>query len=197
MVEGKFRLRQIGIEDDVVDMAAIGKQNGSVELYATEENNIAFLDGEFSKGDNEDSEVDSGSSDSEGFHDSDYDFSKDDENLIYNEFAANIDGDLNNHRSPEQVGHVEQRTEEHELHEPHEHRQEHTHVKATVTTVVNIFDGEQIPVNEESDSFNSDELNSIYGSSNEDVRQTSKFVRFKPEIEMENPNFYVGLQFSG
>ncbi|KAL3510209.1 hypothetical protein ACH5RR_029610 [Cinchona calisaya] len=49
MVEGKFRLRQIGIEDDVVDMAGIGKQNGSVELYVTEENNIAFLDGEVSK----------------------------------------------------------------------------------------------------------------------------------------------------
>ncbi|KAL3506939.1 hypothetical protein ACH5RR_032321 [Cinchona calisaya] len=95
MVEGKFRLRQIGIEDDVVDMAGIGKQNGSVEFYVTEENNIAFLDGEVSKGDNEDSEVDS------GFADSDYDFSKDDEALIYNEFVASIDGDLSNRISSE------------------------------------------------------------------------------------------------
>ncbi|KAL3520854.1 hypothetical protein ACH5RR_019003 [Cinchona calisaya] len=202
VVNGDFSLRKIEIEDDVVDMEAIGKQNGSVELYITQANNIAFLHsevgqlGEIAEGDNEDNEGDSGSFDGEEFYDSDYDFCKDDDNVIYNQSVANAGRDLSIVLGIKEVGHEGQGIKEPEQHEPHEPRQKHKHVKATVACDVNIFHGEQIQVNEESDSLNSDDLNSIYSSSDEDVRPTSRFVLFRPETDMEDPNFYIGLQFS-
>ncbi|KAL3502288.1 hypothetical protein ACH5RR_036737 [Cinchona calisaya] len=126
VVNGDFSLRKIEIEDDVVDMAAIGKQNGSVELHITQANNIAFLDsevgqlGEIAEGDNEDSEGDSGSFDGEEFHDSDYDFCKDDDDVIYNQSVATIGRDLSIVLGIKEVGHEEQGIEEPEQHEPHE-----------------------------------------------------------------------------
>ncbi|KAL3513614.1 hypothetical protein ACH5RR_026331 [Cinchona calisaya] len=190
--------------DDMVDMAAIGKQNGSVVLYITQANNIAFLDsevgqlGEIAEGDNEDSKRDFGSCDGEEFHDSDYDFCKDDDDddVIYNQSVATASRDLSIVLGIKEVGHKEQGIEEPEQHERHEPRQKHKHVKATDACDVNIFHGEQIQVNEESEFLNSDELNSIYSSSDEEVRPTSRFVLFRPETDMEDPNFYVGLQFT-
>ncbi|KAL3522526.1 hypothetical protein ACH5RR_015360 [Cinchona calisaya] len=172
------------MEDDMVDMAAIGKQNGSVELYITQANNITVLDsevgqlGEIAKGDNEDSKGDSGSFDGEEFHDSDYDFCKDDDdNVIYNQSVATAGRDLSIVLGIKEVGHEEQGIEEPEQHEPHEAGQKHKHVKAIDACGVNIFHGEQIQVNEESKFLNSDELNSIYNSSSEEVRPTSRLNR--------------------
>ncbi|KAL3509677.1 hypothetical protein ACH5RR_029078 [Cinchona calisaya] len=158
VVNGDFSLRKIEMEDNIVDMAAIGKQNGSVELYITQANNIAFLDsevgqlGEIAEGHNEDSKGYSGSFNGEEFHDSDYDFCKDDD-VIYNQSVATAGRDL--------------------------------------SIVL-----EQIQVNEESEFLNSDELNSIYSSSDEEVGPTLRFVLFRLETDMEDPNLYVGLQFS-
>ncbi|KAL3503125.1 hypothetical protein ACH5RR_037574 [Cinchona calisaya] len=203
VVNGDFSLRKIEMEDDMVDMAAIGKQNGSVELYITQANNIAFLDsevgqlGEIAEGDNEDSKGDSGSFDSEKFHDSDYDFCKDDDDdVIYNQSVATAGRDLSIVLGIKEVGHEEQGIEEPEQHEPHEAGQKHKHVKATDACDVNIFHGEQIQVNEEIEFLNSDELNSMYSSSDEEVRPTSRFVLLRPQKDMEEPNLYVGLQFS-
>ncbi|KAL3502530.1 hypothetical protein ACH5RR_036979 [Cinchona calisaya] len=205
VVNGDFSLRKIEMEDDMVDMAAIGKQNGSVELYITQANTIAFLDsevgqlGEIAEGDNEDSQGDSGSFDGEEFHDSDYEFCKDDDDdgdVIYNQSVATAGRDLSIVLGIKEVGHEEQGIGEPEQHEPHEPGQKHKHVKATDACDVNIFHGEQIQVNEESEFLNSDELNSIYSSSDEEVRPTSRFVLFRPETDMEDPNLYVGLQFS-
>ncbi|KAL3509530.1 hypothetical protein ACH5RR_028931 [Cinchona calisaya] len=89
-----------------------------------------------------------------------------------------------------EVGHEEQGIEEPEQHEPHEPRQKHKHVKATTACDVNIFHGEQIQVNEESDSLNSDELDSFYSSSDEEVRPTSrpkKARRKEPDKQISDP----------
>ncbi|KAL3529672.1 hypothetical protein ACH5RR_008994 [Cinchona calisaya] len=204
VVNGDFSLRKIEMEDDMVDMAAIGKQNGSVELYITQANNIAFLDsevgqlGEIAEGDNEDSKGDSGSFNGEEFHDSDYDFCKDDndDDVIYNQSVATAGRDLSIVLGIKEVGREEQGIEEPEQHEPHEAGQKHKHVKATDACDVNIFHEEQIQVNEESKFLNSDRLNSIYSSSDEEVRPTSRFVLFRPETDMQDPNLYIGLQFS-
>ncbi|KAL3510394.1 hypothetical protein ACH5RR_029795 [Cinchona calisaya] len=154
---GDFSLRKIEMEDDMVDMAAIGKQNGSVELYITQANNIAFLDsevgqlGEIAEGNNEDSKGDSGSFDGEEFHDSDYDFCKDDDDVIYNQSVATAGRDLSIVLGIKEVGHEEQGIEEPEQHEQHEAGQKHKHVKATDACDVSIFHGDQFQVNEESE----------------------------------------------
>ncbi|KAL3509959.1 hypothetical protein ACH5RR_029360 [Cinchona calisaya] len=152
VVNGDFSLRKIEMEDDIVDMAAIGKQNGSVELYITQANNIAFLDsevgqlGEIAEGDNEDSKGDSGSFNGEEFHDSDYDFCKDDD-VIYNQSVATAGRDLSIVLGIKEVGHEEEQgIDEPEQHEPHEAGQKHKHVKATDACDVNIFHEEQIQV---------------------------------------------------
>ncbi|KAL3537388.1 hypothetical protein ACH5RR_000754 [Cinchona calisaya] len=113
-----------------------GKQNESAEFYVTQANNIAFLDsevgelGEIAKGDNEDSERDPGSSDGEEFHNSDYDFSKDDDDVIYNQSVATAGRDLSILLGIKEIGHEEQRIEEPKQHEPHEPEQKHKHDKA-------------------------------------------------------------------
>ncbi|KAL3528262.1 hypothetical protein ACH5RR_012918 [Cinchona calisaya] len=135
--------------------------------------------GEIAEGDNEDSKGDFGSFDGEEFHDSDYDFCKDDDNMIYNQSVATAGRDLSIVLGIKEVGHEEQGIEEPEQHEPHEPGQKHKHVKATAACDVNIFHGEQIQVNEESEFLNSDELNSIYSSSDEEVRPTSRHKVYK------------------
>ena len=56
---------------------------------------------------------------------------------------------------------------------------------------------DQIPVHKESDSLASDELKSCESSSDEDSKKKKKaknpsLVRFKPDVDMENPKFHVG-----
>ncbi|KAL3515876.1 hypothetical protein ACH5RR_022778 [Cinchona calisaya] len=127
---------------------------------------------------------------------------KDDENnngtSIHDPYSMNATAgrDLSIVLGIKEIGHEEQGIEEPEQHEPHEAGQKHKHVKATDACDVNIFHGEQIQVNEESEFLNSYELNSIYSSLDEEVRPTSRFVLFRPETDMNDPNLYVGLQFS-
>ncbi|KAL3504701.1 hypothetical protein ACH5RR_034542 [Cinchona calisaya] len=147
--------------------------------------------GEIAEEDNEDSKGDSRSFDGEVFYDSDYDFCKDDDNVIYNQSVVTAGRDLSIVLGIKEVGHEEQGIEEPEQHEPHEPGQKHKHVKATAACDVNIFHGEQIQVNEESDSLNSDELNSIYSSSDEEVRPTSSdtfaIKTMGPSYQCESP----------
>ena len=69
-------------------------------------------------------------------------------------------------------------------------------VKATSNSHLHVDEGDQIPVHEESDSMVSDELNSVTDSSDEDsTRKKPKLVRFRPEMDMNDPKFHVGQQF--
>ena len=63
---------------------------------------------------------------------------------------------------------------------------------------LNLYDGDVIPVHEQSASINTHELNSYCESSDEDNlrMRKPKYVRFKPKIDMAEPKFYVGLLFN-
>ena len=59
-----------------------------------------------------------------------------------------------------------------------------------------VYDGDQIPVQEESDSINTEELHSCHDSSDENTsRSKPKYVRFRPEVDMQKPKLFVGLLF--
>ena len=62
---------------------------------------------------------------------------------------------------------------------------------------LHLDEGDQIPIHEESDSLVSDELKSCQPSLDEDSKKKKKaknpsLVRFKPDVDMENPKFHVG-----
>ena len=61
-------------------------------------------------------------------------------------------------------------------------------------------EGDHIPIHKEFESLGLDELNSDHSSSDEDSRKKRKpkkpsLVRFRPEVDMEDPKFHVGQVF--
>ena len=60
-----------------------------------------------------------------------------------------------------------------------------------------LYDGKNIPMHEESESINSEGRNSNSKASDDDSlkRRKSRYVKFRPEHDMVDPKFFVGLLF--
>ena len=134
------------------------------------------------------------------FHDSDYDCSKDEDDIIYKNCTSKIDKLFENQIGNLEVGMQGKCSEtgaKENRKKAYTPKQEHAQVReAYAAADLNIYDGEQIPVQEESDSMNTEELNSYYGSSDEESGpKKPRYVRFRPEIDMKDPRFFVGLLF--
>ena len=142
--------------------------------------------------------VNSDSMEGEKFHDSDYDFSEDDDDVIfrtsvvapYQELGAAMD------KLPTGNCQSRNRKAKKEARQAAAPNKKKIRVKATSNSHLHVDEGDQIPVHEESDSMVSDELNSVTDSSDEDsTRKKPKLVRFRPEMDMNDPKFHVGQQF--
>ena len=71
------------------------------------------------------------------------------------------------------------------------------HVNDIAYTDFNIYDGEQIPINEELDSINTRELNgNCYSLDENTLGKKPLYVRFRPEINIKDPKIFVGLFFN-
>ncbi|XP_027156709.1 uncharacterized protein LOC113757788 [Coffea eugenioides] len=109
------------------------------------------------------------STDAESFHDSDYDFSKDEDDVIFPKVVARKTAAC----------------------------KQESNKNGADEDDLNLYGGDPIVVHEESATINTEDLNNCCESSDEDSLRIRKprYIRFRPEIDMAEPKFYAGLLF--
>lgn len=146
-----------------------------------------------------DDDAKSESTDAESFNDSDYDFSKDEDKVIFQKSVADTEKEIG-----QKIGETAanrktcgSRNDTRKSGPTQTFKQESSKIKDRVGGDFNLYDGDPIPVHEQSVSINTQELNSSCESSDDDSsrKRKPKYVRFRPEIDMVDPKFFVGLLF--
>ena len=144
-------------------------------------------------------DVQSDSTENESLVDSDYDFRDDEDDVIFKKSVVDADKELEKAKETAETVVDESKNEgrKNEQKKPvigGAFRQQN---RNDTTGDFNLYDGENIQVHEESESMNSEELNSNNEASDEDSskRRKPRYVRFRLEHDMVDPKFFVGLLF--
>ena len=134
------------------------------------------------------------------FHDSDYDFREDEDDIIYKNCATTVDMAIDGQRSVDDASYGGENAILAGEEKKGSEQPQKAKAKAKGTLATNhdcdIYDGDQIPIQEEFDSINTEDFNSCSSSLDENTsRKKLKYVRFKLEIDIKDPKLFVGLLF--
>ena len=147
--------------------------------------------------------------DCESFHNNDYDFSKDDDDTKYKNCIPTVDRALeqqiSNLQAASEVEGASKNTADKKrkmvadvkgknaVGIEGKRASEKIGIQDSVYTDFNIYAREQMPINKKSDSVNTKKFNGNYYE--DTLVKKPQYVSFRPERDMKDPKFFVGLLF--